>query len=229
MTFAAPPPRPPEERLANRRLKTVPTASGGSITWTNDFNPTATSRVAVVTAATTTDSSAMATSTFTPQADNDTGLSTGAKVGVAVGCAALGLLTITFAFLLIRRRREKSQQTHVLQRPVIIEVPPYAMGGWHDAQKQPFVVQDPSLNNPDISYTGVHLKHELPADNNSQTAVSPGLSTVSPDEMSVSNASTLMPGHGGHGGYVSPQSTGTTLDAGYNGQGRSGPVSELEG
>lgn len=219
-------------RLTDRTLflKTVPTASGGSITWTNGFNPTATSRAPGVPAATTTKSSALATSTPTPPPESDGGLSTGAKIGIGVGSAVLGLLTLAVALLLVRRRRKKTQQAHNPQQPAFVEVPPYAVGGGHDAQKQqPFTGQSAVLNNPDMSYAGVHFKHELPADGHSQTAVSPGLSTVSPDQMSVSNASTLMPGHAGHGGYVSPQSTGTNNYAAYNGQGQSGTVSELQG
>lgn len=90
--------------------------------------------------------------------------------------------------------------------------------------------------NPDLSYAGVHYKHELPADDGRGLAPGMGaspasLSTASPDHMSVSNASTLqMPGQQGAGSgfHVSPQSTGTTGYGGYGGRGEAGPVSEMQ-
>lgn len=94
-------------------------------------------------------------------------------------------------------------------------------------------------HHPDMSYTGVHLKHELPASNGHGhghgQGLSPSLSTASPDYASVSNASTLLPGHqgGGSGFHVSPQSTGTNgggFVASYGGgRGHAGSVSEMQG
>lgn len=65
----------------------------------------------------------------------------------------------------------------------------------------------------------------------SALTVSPHLSTVSPDHLSVSNASTLNPGYmNGSGSYVSPQSTGTTGSLGVmNHHAQTGPVSEMQG
>lgn len=65
----------------------------------------------------------------------------------------------------------------------------------------------------------------------SALTVSPHLSTISPEHLSVSNASTLSPGYiNGSGVYVSPQSTGTTGNPGHDGhQAQSGPVSEMQG
>lgn len=120
--------------------------------------------------------------------------------------------------------------------------PPYAGAGGYgqDPSKPPgFVGQ--STDGP---YTG--FKFELPADNrgqplppssyprsNSTLTVSPHLSTVSPDHLSVSHVSSaaLTPGYAGSAGYVSPQSTGTTGYLGEQGHGYRGPgsVSEMQG
>lgn len=78
-------------------------------------------------------------------------------------------------------------------------------------------------NNTTMYQTG--FKYELPADTNSgvaAAAVSPNLSTVSPDHNAGSPGST--------GFYVSPQSTGT--GTGYYGEGNTGHsvhISELHG
>lgn len=123
----------------------------------------------------------------------------------------------------------------------------YAVGA--DAHKQ-------QHNNPDLSYAGVHYKHELPADDGGRGILEMGASrspvlslggsttATSPDYMSVSNASTLQAHSqqgtgttGGSGGFhVSPQSTGTTT--GYGGAayatggsgraGETGPISEMQ-
>lgn len=106
----------------------------------------------------------------------------------------------------------------------------------------------PPFASPDMSYTGVHFKHELPADGQQgrqagswgfgggEMGASPSPSTASPDHASMSNASTVMLGQGqgqgqggGSGFHVSPQSTGTTGYIGYGGRGERGPVSEMQG
>ncbi|CAN8104888.1 unnamed protein product [Discula destructiva] len=225
---------------------TVPNSAGGSVTWTNDFNPATTTRAAVTAPAATTTATPLSTASATPVSTaasssptsssnvSDTGLDTGAKVGVgigSVGAAALIVAVILLALLVRRRRKRRQQAQDGLPHPPVVELP---SGSGYDAQWQG--TSSKPGQNMDGSYTG--YKYELPAESQGQQSsespqlkggalsASPPLSMASPT-MSMSNASTLMPGHSGSVGYVSPQSTGT--GGHHHGHGDSGPVSELQG
>lgn len=83
-------------------LQVLPTATGGSITWINDFNPTSTSRPP--------GTPGTATPTASQAAPEPSrGLSTGAKAGIGVGVslAALFILGLLLWCCLTRRRRSR--------------------------------------------------------------------------------------------------------------------------
>lgn len=112
-----------------------------------------------------------------------------------------------------------------------MEVPPYA-GGRYD--------QDSGRKSPGVDGLYAGFKSELPADvqrlqteslyPTSALHASPSLTMASPDHMSVSNASTLMPGNNGSAKYVSPQTTGVIgAPRDYQGYGGQDPVLEMQG
>lgn len=153
-----------------------------------------------------------------------------------VGAAFLIIAVILLSLLVRRRRRKRRQEHNGLRHTGAPGVPPYAAGSYRQESNNKAHLLGQGT---DGSYTG--FKYELPAEGqrlpmaspyqSSALTVSPHLSTVSPDHLSVSNASTLNPGYmNGSGSYVSPQSTGTTGSLGVmNHHAQTGPVSEMQG
>lgn len=238
--------------------QTVPSSAGGSITWTNAFNPTSTSRAP--------GSPPQSTGSTSSSSSHHNGLSTGAKAGIGVACAIIGIVIITAVLaILIRRRRRTTAQGQQQQQqypgngpytdPYQGQSPPYPgsppvpmasfPGGsvydqqWqHVPAAQPYWIVDANgkgVTPQDSSvYTG--FKHELPAEDvsegrqRSQTG-SPRPSTIAPSTTGVSTLSTNQDSQRQNGQFIiTPQSTGTS---GYFqehfGSNNLGSVSELGG
>lgn len=216
----------------------MPSSAGGSITWTNNFNPTSTSRAP--------GSPPDPTDPASSSSPHHNGLSTGAKAGIGVACAILGLIIITalLAILIRRKRRIATQGQQPQQQfpgsgpytdhyqgqsPPYPGSPPLPMtsfpGGsvyqqqWqHVPAAQPYWIVD--ANGKGITpqdsavYTG--FKHELPAEDvnegrqQSQTG-SPRPSTIAPSTTGVSTLSTNHDSQRPNGGFIiTPQTTGTS-------------------
>ncbi|KAJ4386008.1 hypothetical protein N0V93_008899 [Gnomoniopsis smithogilvyi] len=238
---------------------TVPSSAGGSITWTNAFNPTSTSRPP----GTPPDPTDAANSSSS--SSNKHGLSAGAKAGIGVASIIAGIVIITAIVALLIRRRRRRTQNHLQQpqqpgngpytdqyqgqSPPYPGSPPIPMasfpGGslyeqqWqHVPAAQPYWVADANAKGttPQDSAVYTGFKHELPAENVNESQQrlqtgSPRPSTIAPSTTGVSMISTNQDSQRQVGAFsITPQSTGTSGYFQENfGVSHLGPVSELGG
>ncbi|ORY62594.1 uncharacterized protein BCR38DRAFT_372584 [Pseudomassariella vexata] len=158
---------------------TVPSRAGGTIIWTNGFDPntlkapksTTTSQSATESSqqvSTSASASSQTTSTSIPTTSahsDDNSLSTGAKAGIGIGSvgAALFFVVAILLGLLVRRRRRKNRENNNSH----YTMPPDQQSGYYD----PNTTAGPHSSPPQGPYEG--FKSELPADAPVRHASSP--------------------------------------------------------